>query len=104
MPPFVQRFVLDGVDITSVVLDKSDFESFCDELVDIIAVSATGSGRSTSETIAAIKKAENLRGMTRGAKTQKFFERWSVESDTLAVIVRGAGMRVMAKCLEETGD
>jgi len=80
--PFVQEFQEFG--ITSIVIDENEFNEFIDEL----------SGIFDANTQAA-KKLKCLPLMTRGTKTEQFFERWGVKTDKLSVIVRGHGQTLL---------
>ena len=87
--PYVEEFTSLG--LTSVVLDKDDFNAFVDELDGLFNVG--------TEDLQRIKDAEYLPLMSRGKKTQVFFDRWGVQTDKLAVVVRGAGPKIAERLL-----
>lgn len=92
--PFVKHFGLpDNKEVTTVVLDKSDFDALCDELVDLF----TSHSQPGHQIAQAFKEAENIPVMARGTKTQKFFDRWGVKTELISIIVRGAGLRVLMR-------
>lgn len=92
--PFVKHFNLpDNKEVTTIVLDKAEFDALCDELVDLFN-SHSQPGHQIAQ---AFKEAENIPVMSRGTKTQKFFDRWGVKTDLASIIVRGAGLRVLMR-------
>jgi len=97
--PFIQKVTMPGVgEITSVVLDQEDFNSFADQLVGLIEAHASSQAgevqRSTEEQISSIKVAGILPMMGRGSKTEQFFEQWGVETDRMCVCARGLRNKV----------
>jgi len=86
-PPFVEEYEINGIRVTSVVIDADEFESFCNELEGIFDVKI--GARAGKEAIEAIRKEGHLPLMARGTKTEKFFERWGVKTDKMGVVRRG---------------
>jgi hypothetical protein len=89
--PHVQEFEFDGEKLTSVVVDREDFEAFCDELEGVVNLE-TGE-RANKNAIDALRKSGHLPLMGRGIKTEKFFKQWGVKTDKMAVVVRGTYSR-----------
>ena len=95
--PYLEVFEFDSPEgrkqLTSVVLDETDFMKLCDDLAGIVNI---GSGeRADAAQIECLKIAKHLPMMKRGTATQEFFERFGVETDYMSVIVRGQGRRVL---------
>jgi len=85
--PHVRVFELRGEKLTAVVVDREDFDAFCDELEGVFDF---GSGeRANKEVVDIVRKCGHLPLMGRGTKTEKFFKQWGVETDKMAVTVRG---------------
>jgi len=92
--PHMQEFSMpDGQELTSIVMDQSDFDVFCNDL------EACGLTGVTKETIDRIRIAKHLPMMGRGVKTEQFFERYGAKTDLLSVMVRGQGINVIGKYL-----
>lgn len=96
--PYLQVFNIKGMPpTTSVVLDKAEFDAFCDELSSIIDIQGKHTDTSVIENI----KAQNhLPMMARGTKTIQFFQRWGIKTNHLSVIVRGTGIDMLDQMMD----
>jgi hypothetical protein len=90
--PFVQEYEMpDGTVITSVVMDREDFESLLDELAQV-KISGL-----TPEEAEQVKKIGYVPLLSRGAKTEFVFERYGVSGKLISMIIRGQGQRIAAE-------
>ena len=92
--PHVQVFSVSGPDgpfeLAAVVLDQEEFDALVDEVVQVSM--AMGVDEAMGEQI---KKAGHIPMVARGTKTEFLFERFGVDGDRLAMIVRGTGDRLL---------
>lgn len=93
---YVQEFEVCGVKTASVVIDQEEFDRFVDELAGITAVNEGGQP-ADSVALDKIRAAKHLPLMTRGAETEKFFQRWGVKCARMGVITRGQGRVIAAE-------
>lgn len=94
--PYVQEFELpDGRVITSVVMDREDFETLIDEL---IAAEIHGL---TPDVAEQVKKVGHIPMMGRGTKTEFVFERYGATGKLISMIIRGQGRRIAEALVEE---
>lgn len=95
--PFKKVFKFkDNEQITSVVIDQSDFDALCDDLEGI----RLHDGRSTSKSdVDLIRAAKHIPLMYRGTITEKLFDKYKVETDYMCVIVRGEGKNLFKAML-----
>lgn len=95
--PFKKVFkLIDNKQITSVVMDQSDFDTLCDDLEGI----QLRDGRSTSKSdVDTIRASKHIPFMYRGTATEKFFDKYEVETDYMCVIVRGEVKNLMKAML-----
>lgn len=95
--PFKQVFKFrDNKQITSVVMDQSDFDTLCDDLE---GIQLRNGGRTNKPDIDLIRASKHIPLMYRGTVTQKFFDKYKVETDYMCVIVRGEGKNLMKAML-----
>ncbi len=87
-PPYVKEFDLGDIRVGTVVMDRSDF----DKLVDDIRSSMADI---PPEAFEAITKAGHIPLITRGTKTERFFQRYGIKCDKMGVMVRGHGRQVL---------
>ena len=92
--PYVTEFGLpDGRVITSVVMDREDFETLVDDLVKVEIHGLQ------LDTIAELKQIGHIPLMARGTKTEFVFERFGVTSKLVSLIIRGQGRRIAEELL-----
>ena len=72
--------------ITSVILDKEDFDDLIDSLASVLQEDTKRTGRKTIERI---KKSKALPTITRGLNTERVFNKFGIETDLAYFIVRG---------------
>lgn len=89
--PYKQVFDAPQGRMTSVVLDKPEFDALADSLLGVF----TQDARADLSHIQRIKDAGRLPLMGRGTKTQFVFDRYGIETDLAGFIVRGAGLDVL---------
>ena len=77
--------------MTSVVLDKPEFDTLADSLLGVF----TQDSRADQSHIQRIKDAGHLPLMGRGTKTQFVFDQYGIETDLAGFIVRGNGRKVL---------
>jgi len=77
--------------MTSVVLDKPEFDTLADSLLGVF----TQDSRADQSHIQRIKDAGHLPLMGRGTKTQFVFDQYGIETDLAGFIVRGSGRKVL---------
>lgn len=88
MKPYIQEFDIPGGPISTVVMDKTDF----DDLVQIIKDKF-----GPSEHIDNIVQLQHIPMIGRGTKTQELFDKFGVTTDRMSVIVRGQGPELLKK-------
>ncbi len=89
--PYKQVFDAPQGRMTSVVLDKPEFDALADSLLGVF----TQDARADLSHIQRIKDAGRLPLMGRGTRTQFVFDRYGIETDLAGFIVRGAGLDVL---------
>lgn len=89
--PYKQVFDAPQGRMTSVVLDKPEFDALADSLLGVFTQDASAD----LSHIQRIKDAGRLPLMGRGTKTQFVFDRYGIETDLAGFIVRGAGLDVL---------
>jgi len=89
--PYKQVFDAPQGRMTSVVLDKPEFDALADSLLGVF----TQDARADLSHIQRIKDAGHLPLMGRGTKTQFVFDRYGIGTDLAGFIVRGAGLDVL---------
>lgn len=94
--PFKQVFKFGDKQITSVVMDQSDFDTLCDDLE---GIKLRNGGLVSKPDVDRIRASKNLPLMYRGTVTQKFFDKYKVETDYMCAIVRGEGKNLMKAML-----
>jgi len=77
--------------MTSVVLDKPEFDAMADSLIGVF----TQDSRADESHIQRIKDAGHLPLMGRGTKTQFVFDQFDIDTDLAGFIVRGNGRKVL---------
>ena len=77
--------------LTSVVMDKSEFDAMADSLIGVF----TQDSRADESHIKRIKDAGHLPLMGRGTKTQFVFDQFGIETDLAGFMVRGNGRKVI---------
>ncbi len=85
--PYTQVFEINGIVLTSVVLDEAEFNSFVNSFAEI---------GMTKADIELLVEGKHIPMIKKGTKTQQFFDRYGIETEFMSAIVRGAGSRVMA--------
>lgn len=93
--PYVANFQLpDGTTFGSIIIDRPDFDAFIDELE---ALHLHGV---TKESFDKIRERGHMPLMTRGTKTERFFQRWGITVDHMGVIVRGSSQNALSKLFD----
>jgi hypothetical protein len=77
--------------MTSVVLDKPEFDVLADSLLGVF----TQDARADEAQIERIKCAGHIPLMGRGSRTQFVFDQFDIETDLAGFIVRGTGRSVL---------
>jgi hypothetical protein len=95
--PYVREFSINGKTITSVVLDKDQFDAFADGLLGLIVANAGKENevRCDQAQVDTIKRAGQLPLMGRGTLTEKFFTQFGVKTDLMGVVVRGTARKLL---------
>lgn len=88
---FKQVFEIPQGQITSVVLDRSDFDVIVDSLLGVF----TQDARADESVLKSLKDAGHLPMMGRGSKTQFVFDRFGIGTDLACFVVRGTGRDVL---------
>ncbi len=97
-PAFVQRMTLNGFDLTSIVCDQDEFNENIDSLKDVFC--ANLKEKASEDQIALIKKVGHLPLCSKGTKTIHLFEKYNVETDKLAMIIRGRGPELLKRLMK----
>jgi len=93
--PYVTEFELpDGRVITSVVMDREEFETLIDELIEAEIHGLT------PEVADQVKKLGHIPMMGRGTKTEFVFERYGATGKLISMIIRGQGRRIAEELIE----
>lgn len=96
--PYVVRQRVGDFEVTSIVIDESEFMSLCDELRGIFCESTRHlPERMTDASIEELKESRIIPLIMRGTKTNFLFERYGVETDKACVIVRGYSRDLISK-------
>jgi len=82
--------------VTSVILDKEDFDDLIDSLASVLQ---EGTKRTGKKTIEKIKKSKALPTITRGLNTELVFDKFGIETDLASFIVRGTSKRMLEGAL-----
>jgi len=93
--PFVQEFEMpDGRVVTSVVMDREEFETLIDELIkaEIHGLTPDVAGQ--------VKELGHIPLMGRGAKTEFVFERYGATGKMISIIIRGQGRFIAERFME----
>ena len=77
--------------MTSVVLDKSEFDALADSLLGVF----TQDSRADEAQIERIKASGHIPLMGRGTRTQFVFDQYGIVTDLAGFIVRGNGRKVL---------
>jgi len=88
---FKQVFQAPQGQMTSVVLDKSEFDALADSLLGVF----TQDARADEAQIERIKDAGHIPLMGRGTRTQFVFDQYGIGTDLAGFIVRGTGRKVL---------
>ena len=101
--PHKQTFQMpNGKEITSIVLDKTEFDQLIDGLKGIM-IGDTENQRAAQTQLDAIKAANTLPMISRGTKTQYIFEKYEIETNLACFIVRGTGKQLERQLIEQHG-
>jgi hypothetical protein len=92
-PPFIQRVQVNDMDLTSIVCDKEEFDENIDTLKDVMMLNFEE--RAAQENLDLIKEKGHLPLCSRGTKTEHLFKKYNVETDLLAMIVRGTARKLI---------
>lgn len=84
-----------AVDVTSVVLDKDDFDEILTELVDHKLSNMTD--EEWLEAIESLRVNQCIPGVGRGNKTQWLFDKLNVKTDTMSIIVHDTTNKILAQ-------
>lgn len=87
LPPLGGKIPIAGKPISSLVCDRAEFDKNIDDLIDVIG----------GEAVESCKTEGHLPFCTRGSKTQFLFDRYSLKTDFLCMIVRGKGEEIFRK-------
>ena len=96
----------DGKEITSVVLDKTEFDQLIDGLKGIVISWFKGgtidsNQRAAQAQLDAIKATNTLPMISRGTKTQYIFEKYEIETHLACFIVRGTGKQLAEQLIKQ---
>ena len=91
-------------EITSLVMDKKDFMEFCDEIEKSNIFEVGQQERAAKEAVDRLREAGMLPMMSRGTKTQVFFDKYDVKTDKLSACVRGTGRKIAEKMLRDVAE
>ncbi len=89
--PYKREFVLGSFSVTTLVLDRVDFESLVREIV--------SRGLIMADDAQSMLDAQLIPLIAKGTKTAFLFERFEVSTEKLSVIVRGASKTVLDQIL-----
>ncbi len=92
-PPYILRVNIGGFDCTSIVLDKEEFDENMDTLKEVFCLRF--GGPAGEQQLQAIKDAGHLPLCAKGTKTIHLFEKYNIETDKLAMAVRGIGKKIL---------
>lgn len=92
-PPYIQRVQVNDMDLTSIVCDKEEFDENIDTLKDVMMLNF--GEKAAQENLDLLKKKGHLPLCKRGTKTEHLFKKYNVESDLLAMIVRGTAQKLI---------
>ena len=91
--PYIAEFKFNEFIASSVVVDKSDFDTLVDDIIK--------TGMCTADAGSALKDAQHIVLIKNGTKTKFIFDHFGVKTNLCSVVVRGAGTKVMNKYLKE---
>lgn len=102
--PYIQYFQVNthNIDIlTSIVIDKPDFDAVCDEIFQHESKILSPSDAKpvlTEDGVKALKEAGHIPLIKKGTKTQWLFDKFNIREDVsyLSMIVRGKGRQIAA--------
>jgi hypothetical protein len=97
--PYTEVFIHNGRTVTSIVVDKGEFDENVDALIDVLDMA--GGGRTGTEQVKLLKECNFMPLCTKGTKTQFLFDKYAIETDALAMIVRGKGLDVFRQLMAE---
>lgn len=90
--PYKQTFKMGSLVVTSLVLDKPEFDALCKEFIGIFP-------EITEEMVQRMIDMKQVPLMALGTKTKKFFDRYEIPTERMSVIVRGAGREVLERAI-----
>ena len=97
-PAYVQRMKLGDFELTSIVCDKEEFDENIDTIKEVFCIK--NGERAGQDQINTIKNAGHLPLCTKGTKTIHLFEKYNVETNLLAIIVRGKGKDLIKEIIK----
>lgn len=85
------------MDLTSIVCDKEEFDENIDTLKDVMMLNLEE--RAAQENLDLLKERGHLPLCSRGTKTEHLFKKYNVETDLLAMIVRGTTQEIIKEMI-----
>jgi hypothetical protein len=92
--PYTRIFEFNGLRVTSLVLDKQEFDALVGEFKGLFP-------NMTEEMVQAMIDKQNVPMIAKGSKTAKFFSRYDILTDRMSIIVRGAGLEVLRRTIND---
>jgi len=86
-------------DITSIVMDKDEFDAFVDFFATLNVAGINYPGQNANNWSMMFKNSNVVPLVARGTKTQALFDKYEITTDYLAAIVRGEGKVILNKIL-----
>lgn len=92
--PYKQEFKINGMHLTTVVMDKGDFDTLCEGLTDVF--DKQSGSRVDDSHITTLKKADHIPLMQKGTKTERIFKEFDIATNYASFIVRGTARRMLS--------
>lgn len=92
--PFKKEFMVNGMHLTTVVMDKNDFDTLCEGLTDVF--DKQSGSRVGDSHIDTLKKADHIPLMQKGTRTERIFKEFGIDTNYASFIVRGTARRMLS--------
>ena len=99
--PYVKKFDLpNGDSLTTVVLDEQEFFELVDSLAGVFNIADPKNPQRTNDTmLEQLKEARHIPMMSKGTKTAFVYDKYEIESQLAAFVVRGHGPELLQQLI-----